>query len=178
MKTSNKHKAFTLVELLITLAIMAVIFVAVGTAFDAAFKSYDINHQVNKVNTSHRNIVHLLGSSLRTAWNDPAIQTINVTDEGKELSFTDSNGRVMVYRFDPESNCLMVSVDGSDESVVLDNISQNSSTPIFDLEYPPLASGFAAGTVSKVVINFSSSYDGMNKTIATSVIPRNIIYGK
>ncbi len=179
MKHTKINKGFTLIELLISLAIMAILFVAIGTAFDTAFKNYDSNVAMNKAETVHRNILHQLSSSLRTAFNDPDIAMITVSDGGNILAFTDASAKQMQYRYDPETSQLLLSIDGSDEYVLLDNISLVSeTTDIFTLVPPPLGSGFDDGTVGRVEINFRSDQGSVSKVVSTAVIPRNIVYGQ
>lgn len=179
MKKTSINKGFTLVELLISLAIMAILFVAIGSSFDMAFKSYEANTSMNDLNMVHRNIIHQLSSAIRTAYNDPEIATIEVSLDGNTLSLTDSNARELQYRYSPDTSQLLVSIDGGDEYVVLENISPvNSSTKVFILRNPPLGSGLASGTVGRVEINFRSTHNEIDKVISTAVIPRNVIYSR
>lgn len=178
IKYKRSASGFTLIEILIVMAIVATLFAAVGMAFDAAFKNYDANTEMNSLNTSHRNMMHQICSTIRTAWNDPDVASISVTTDGNRLTLTDSSGRVLGYRYIPQSVKMVVSVDGGAEATLMDNISQvDAVTDIFSTS-PPTESGFAVGTVGKVMINFRSSQGDNSKVISMAVVPRNILYSK
>ena len=177
VKRKTHNAGFTMIELLITLALMAMIFLAVGSAFDAAFTNYEVNSEYNSVNMSHRNIIHQITAAVRTAWNDPDEAEITVTMDGNSLSLTDSTGREILYRYEPDLASLLVSIDGGDEYLMLENVEPvDAGTDIFRLEDPPVGSGFVEGTVGKVIISFRVSSNGMSKVISTAAIPRNILY--
>ena len=182
MKTHKRKRqtaAFTLVEILITMAIMTILFVATGTAFDAAFKNYDANTKINSINTTHRNINHQFTSSIRSAWNDPDIAAISVSSSGNTLSFTDSGGRFIEYIYDVDQEKLTIQIDGGTPATLLENITPiDAATDIFSLSYPPASDGFSAGTVSKVTINFKTTYQNMSKNISVAAVPRNIVFGR
>jgi type II secretory pathway pseudopilin PulG len=70
----KKHKfseAFTIAELLITLAIMALLLAAVATAFNASAINFKENENMYKAITAARNTLLLMTSQIRTGLVDP-----------------------------------------------------------------------------------------------------------
>ena len=174
-----KQKGFTLIEILITMAIMTVLFVATGTAFDAAFKNYDANNALNTVNVTHRNITHQLTSYIRSAYNDPVEGTIEVSSNGNTLSFTNTVPQDIIYQYNDDSKSISMQIDAGTPSTILENVVPiDETTDIFTLYYPPASDGFPDGTVAKVAINFTISYAGITKDISVAAVPRNVVFGK
>ena len=182
LNPSSRHRrraGFTLIEILITMTIMTLLFVATGTAFDAAFKNYDANTTMNTINTTHRNINHQFTAAIRSSYNDPEDFLISVSSDGNTLNFTDSSKRDITYLYIANDKTLSAIIDSGAPAVILENVEPiNSTTDIFSLSYPPVSEGFPAGTVSKVSMNFKTSYSDMTKNISIAAVPRNVVFSR
>lgn len=67
----NNHYGFTLVELMITLAISAIIAVCVFTAYSVQSKSFSTQRQVSRIQQDMRGALYLMESDLLNACRDP-----------------------------------------------------------------------------------------------------------
>ena len=169
----------SLVEILVALAITALLLAATAAAFDAALSSYRINHDLSMVSMSTRNCLYQMTGTIRSAWNDPAVDTIEVNTDGTECSLVDAAGRDIIYRYDAGAGQLQVNVDGgADWYVFLDNVQPVvAGEPIFSTAAPQ-GGDFPAGTVGKVEIKFKTERGSARWTVSAAAVPRNVVYVK
>ncbi len=175
----RRCRGLSLVEILISLAITALLLIATATAFDAALKSYKANHDLAMVSVSARNSLHQMCSLMRSAWNDPDVATIDVSTDGTECSFTDASDRDIIYRYDADQQRMEVNLDGSaDWYVLMENV-----VPIEEGEHifassPPLVEGFAPGTVGRLEVRFKVNQCNASRPVSMAVVPRNVVYAQ
>jgi prepilin-type N-terminal cleavage/methylation domain-containing protein len=175
---SRRERGLSLVEVLISLSIVALLLVATGTAFNAAFTSYKENHDMATVSVSARNALHQMTSTIRSAWNtDPTVDpddAIYVTDTTCELR--NASGDIINYRYNAGEEKLEVSNDGeANWYTMVENVYPVSTDPndqaIF-VETPGLD-----GNVGRVEIRFMVSQDGLSRTVSAAAVPRNVLFG-
>jgi len=177
-RTHCRAAGLSLVEVLISLAIVAMLLTATGIAFDAALKNYKINHDMASVSVSARNALYQMTSTIRSAWNlDPATDpddAIYVAVDGMSCSLRDSSDREIIYRYDDASRELQVNIDGAAQwYVMVENVFPVMlGDSIFTATYTP--DGLL---VSRVEIRFQVSQEGLSRTISAAAVPRNILYG-
>ena len=188
LKWRRRCTGLSLVEVLIALAIAALLMTAVAMAFDAAFTSYKVNHDIAMSNMAARNSLYQITSTIRSAWNDPQYDIgggvtedrgIYVNSDGTECSFIDATGREIVYRYDAAAQQLKVNIDsGSKWYVYMNNVSPVAAgTPIFAATEPVFA-GFPPGTVGRVDIRFKVTEGTVAREVSASVVPRNLVYAE
>jgi len=167
-----------LIEVLLSLAIMALLLGATAVAFDAALKSYKVNHDLASVSVSARNAIHQMTTTLRSAWNDPSSDTIDVTDEGTQCMMVDAWGRNVGYRYSKLDFQLQATIDGGSHwYAMVENVHPVSvGEPIFTAT-DPQDGDFQTGTVGRVEIRFMVSQDGLSRTFSAAAVPRNVLYG-
>ena len=177
-KARRRCAGLSLVEILISLAITALLLTATAAAFDAALKSYRINHDLSMVSMSTRNCLYQMTSTIRSAWNDPP-DIIVVNGDGTECSLVDAVGRDIIYRYDTGAEQLQVNIDGGlDWYVFLDNVQPIApGEPIFAAGPPP-GGGFPSGTVGKVEIKFKTELGQAQWAVSAAAVPRNVVYVK
>ncbi len=110
--------AFTLVEVLLTLAIMGIVLAAVAVALQAALASYTANNRIAAVAQTGRAIMDRMSREIRTA--------ANVNSTSTSLTITpaaDAGGlTLIVYQFTGGQLHLIRTVNGAaDDSVILGN---------------------------------------------------------
>jgi len=173
----RRRSGLSMVEILISLAITALLLTATAIAFDAALTSYKANHDISMVNVAARNAVHQITSTIRSAWNDPDFDTIDVSDDGTECALVDSTARHIIYRYAADSQQLQMNINNGEQwYVLIDNIQPISDDePFFTATYADDAD-FAPGTVAQVEMRFIIGHGDVTRTIAAAAVPRNILY--
>jgi prepilin-type N-terminal cleavage/methylation domain-containing protein len=175
----RSRKGLCLVEVLMSLAIMAILLTATAVAFDAALENYTVNHNLAAVSVAARNALYQMSYIIRTAWNDPATDVITVNTAGTTCSLVDTYGRNVVYTYDAGAHQLKVSVDGgTTHHVMVDNVYPVTvGEKIFRASDPPTGTTFTSGTVGRVEIRFMISQEGVTRTFSQAAVPRNVLYG-
>ena len=117
MKYETKHRGrgFTLVEILIALAITAMLLTAVAVAFNASVINYTENESIYKTVNSVRQALFRMTSQLRTATaadpNAPSNECTLITAEGENLTYRYDSSAKILY--------LITNDDNSDGDYVL-----------------------------------------------------------
>lgn len=169
--------AFTLTELLIALTITALLLTATSVAFDAALTSYQSNQQMSLAGLAVRNVLNQMSTTMRSAWNDPAYDTIDVSNGGTQCSLVDSEGRVIIYRYVADSHQLEMNIDGADTwHVLLDGVWPCTANDMIFTAHEPTDSHFEDGTVGCIDIRFVVQREDISQPVAASIVPRNILY--
>jgi len=172
----------SIVEILIALSIAALLLTATAVAFDAAFNSYETNYDMSIAGISSRNALYQMCSNIRSVWNDPSTDIIDVSVDGTQCSFVDANGWEVEYRYDAASHQLQVRVDRhtgggwSNWFVMIEDVYPLAVGEKIFTDVAPEDPHFAVGTVGKVIIRFRVQRDNINQPITASAVPRNIIY--
>ena len=163
MKNIKYKLGFSLAELLIALAIAAMLLVAVAVAFNASATNYQQNEDIFKVVNSARQALCRITSQLRTANAVYPIAPIN------ECSFFTSTGQDITYRYNNVDNklYLITNYDLTDSDYVLcDNVTAMTFTKT------PTDDGLDCKSVQ---ISITVASDDVEKTIsAAAAIRRNL----
>jgi len=167
----------SLVEILIALSITALLLGATAVAFDAALTSYKANHDMAMASMGMRNCLYQMSSLIRSAWNDPDYDIIDVSTDGKEIAFVDASGREIIYQYDETSRQLKVNIDGGAQwYILLDNVHPVSDGDMIFSATDPEFGSFQDGTVGCVEIRFKRIEGDVTRGVSTAVVPRNIVY--
>jgi len=168
----------SLVEILIALSIAAMLLGATAVAFDAALTTYKANHDMAMASMGMRNCLYQMTSSIRSAWNDPDYDIIDVSTDGKEITFVDASGRHVTYQYDETNRQLKVNIAeiGAQWYVLLDNVFPVSVGDLIFTATEPDFGSFPAGTVGCVEIRFKRIEGDVTRGVSTAVVPRNIVY--
>ena len=174
----RRHPAgMTLPELLIALAITAILLAAVAVAFDAGLQNYSANQDLTVASRSARNALNRMAATIRSAWNDPHVDTIQISEDGAECALVDADGRDIVYFHDSDESRLELSIDGGDNwHVLLDGVHSLPGDDAVFTSVPCDDPDFAAGTVGRVEIRFQIEHGDTTYPVSTAVVPRNILF--
>lgn len=164
-KIANAKAGFTVAELLIALAISAILLVAVAVAFNASAVNYQQNEAIFKVVNSARQALFRMTSQLRTADavdpNAPNNECTMITSAGENITYRYSSGDSTLY--------LITNDDLSDSDYVLcDNVTAMTCTKTTEVVD-------AVTIVQSVQISITVASSNVEKTIsAAAAIRRNL----
>jgi len=165
MKNSKYKTGFTIAELLIALAISAMLLVAVAVAFNASAVNYQENEDIFRTINNARQALFRMTSQLRTS------SAVNPNAPSNECSMITAAGEDITYRYNNVDNklYLVTNYDLSDSDYVLcDNVTAMtfSKIPILTDDGPDSKS---------VQISITVASGNVQKTIsAAAAIRRNL----
>jgi len=161
----NTPAGFTLVEILMALAITAALLAAVAVAFNASVMNYDENEDIFKAVNSARQAVSRITTQLRTA------QAVDPNAPSNECTMITASGENITYRYDSTSNTLylITNDDPSDSDYVLcKSVDAATFTKYTFLDESTIK-------VRSVQISMTVSSNGVEQKVsAASVIRRNL----
>ena len=154
---------FTLVELLISLALLAMIMAAVGVAVHASAMNYKANENIFAAMSTARQATMRITSDLRTARGE-----VSDTDPPTQCSFYTADDRNITYRWNSADNTLYLdihSVDSTDSYVLCRNVTAMTFT----------RTPATGDPVRNVRLSMTVTVDGQSQTVASAaVIRRNM----
>ena len=158
----ENRAGFTLVELLLALAISAMLLAAVGVAFNASAMNYRENEEIFKTINHARQALFRMTSQLRTA------DGVAHDAPSNECTMFTSSGEDITYRFDSGDNklYLVTNDDPSDSDYVLcENVTAMTCTKNAVFEE-------TMWKVKSVQISLTVSSGDMERTIAAAAVVR------
>ena len=158
---NKRHKAgFTIVELLMALAIGVMLLVAVAAAFNASAVNYQENEDIfNTINAARQALLRIT-SQLRTSLPDPSAPS-------NECTLPTSGGDNITYRYDSGQNTLYLITNSDGQQYVLcENVAAMSFTKT------PTDDGLDCKSVQ---ISMTVASGNVQRTVSTAaVIRRNL----
>ena len=140
-RTVRRPRGFSLVELILSLAIVSALLVATFVALRVCFDSYRSTVEESSTQTVSRLVMHRVLAMVRTGEDfgpqpeDPR----QVTVFSDEVRFIDDDGQEIRIAFDETLGALTFAVDGGEAHVLLAGVERtvdgDSTVPPFTLEY-------------------------------------------
>ena len=164
-KIKNAKAGFTIVELLLALAIAGMLLAAIAVAINASAKNYQENEDTFKAVNSARQALFRITSQLRTAIavdpNAPSNECTMITAAGENITYRYNSGDSKLY--------LITNDDLSDSDYVLcDNVTAMTCAKTAELVDSVIV-------VKNVQISLTVASDDIKKTIsAAATIRRNL----
>lgn len=164
-KTIHRSRGFTLAEILVALAVMAILLTAIATAFNASVINYNENEDIYKAINGARQALFRITGQLRTATaadpNAPSNECTLITAEGENLTYRYDSSAKILY--------LITNDDLSDSDYVLcENVEAMTFSKTTVVED-------ALTKVKYVQIAMTVSAGGAHKDVsAAAVIRRNL----
>ena len=159
-RSARSKVGFTLVEILIAMALLAMLMAAVGVAVHASAVNYKANESIFKAMNTARQAMTRITSDLRTA------DAILGTDPPNQCSMFTADGRNITYRFNNTDSTLYLDINPSAGSYVL---CRNVTAMTFT-RTPP-----TGDPVRNVRILMTVEVGGVSQTVASAaVIRRNM----
>jgi prepilin-type N-terminal cleavage/methylation domain-containing protein len=151
MKNSKYKTGFTIAELLIALAISAMLLVAVAVAFNASAVNYQENEDIFRTINNARQALFRMTSQLRTA------DAVNPAAPNNECSFFTAAGENITYQFrNAENKLYLITNIDSNEYVLCDNVTAMTFTKTLtddglDCKSVQISMTVASGNVQKTI---------------------------
>lgn len=168
--TNRKPKAFTIIELLLSLALLAMLMTTVAFAFDASVKNYKANEGIYQtVNTGRQALLRVTGD-VRTAQGVAHIGTGGDANNTR-LSMITSGGKDITYRFDSAAGILYYDDNAAGNSYVL---CRNVTAATFNRALVPGTTTNAVRSVRMSMTLTDESGDLTQTVAAASLVRRNL----
>lgn len=167
LRKIKSKPAFTIVEMLLSLVIMAMVFAAVALAFNASAVNYSQNEAMFKAMNTGRQALLRITTEIRTA---QAVALIGpgADPDSSQCSILTSDGRNITYRYNSGNNTLYLDDNNASNSYVM---CDNVTAITFERTYVP----DDPSAVRNVRIFMTVSVDNLSQTLATAaVIRRNL----
>ena len=159
--TAKYSNGFTLVEVLISLAILAMLLTAAAIAFDASVMSHTENESLFKASNYARQALLRITTELRTA------SAVAVTEPAGQCSLVTANGSNITYRYDSDDSTLYLVTNDNltdDDYILCENVTAMTFTKATDPLDP--------GVVKNVQITITVSYRNASQTVSTAAVVR------
>ena len=140
LRAASIRCGFTIVELLLALAIASILLAAVATAFNASVINYRENEDIFKAINSARGALLRITSQLRTADavdpNSPANECTLITAGGDDVTYQYNNGDNKLYLIDNLSGSSYVLCDNvtamsfAKDTVIIESIEKVRSVQV------------------------------------------------
>jgi len=158
MKNNRCQTGFTIVELLLVLAITGMLLAAVAVAFNASVINYRENEEIFKTINNARQALLRMTSQLRTGyWVDPDAPN-------NECSFFTADGQDLTYEYRSADNKLyLITNSDSQEYILCENVTLMNfiKTPTLD-----------GSDCKSVQISMMVQSGDMQRTMSTAVVIR------
>lgn len=162
-KARSVAKSFSLVELLIALAVSVILLAAIATAFKASAVNYQENEDIFKtVNTARQALIRMT-NDIRTA------TAVSVSEPTYQCSLITAQGADITYRYNSGDNKLYLVTNGdtSDPDYVLcENVSAMSFSKETALDE------FSVEYVKSVQISITATSGNDSRTVSAAALVR------
>jgi len=163
IRHTNCRRGFSLAELLISLAVMAMLLTAVALAFNASVINYGENEDIFRAVNNARQALLRVTSQIRTADavdpSSPVNQCSLITADGEDITYSYNSADDTLYLIDNSSG---------DNYVLCDNVIAMTFTKITGVEE-------SVTYVKSVQVSITvASGDAQQKVSAAAVVRRNL----
>ncbi len=163
-RSSRSKVGFTLVEIIIALALLAMLMAAVGVAVHASAVNYKANENIFIAMNTARQAVMRITSDLRTGW------AVSGVDPPTQCSFYTADDRNITYRFNSADNTLYLDINNNEGNVEDSYVLCRNVSAMTFTRTPP-----TGDPVRNVQISMTVTVGGVSQTVASAaVIRRNM----
>ena len=157
-KISRQVAGFTIAEVLVCLAIFALILTAVATAFSAAGNNYNQNRDMSDAMNTARLALTRMTTEMRSA------KAIADDDPAGQCSIITSNSEDVVFRYNSGDKKLYIDKNGNSYTLC-ENVENLTFTPHTD----------AHGNVKSVEMSITVKPGARSETMSSAVVLRKMI---
>ncbi len=161
MRNTRNKRGFTIVELLLALAIGAMLLVAVAAAFNASAMNYQENEAIfNTINTARQALLRMT-SQLRTS------EGVDPNSPAKECSFYTSAGEDITYQYrSADKKLYLITNSDGQEYVLCDNVADMTFDSTSEVNDEGLL------VCKSVQIFITVEYGNLQRTVSSAVVIR------
>ena len=150
MRNKRYHRGFTIVEMLIALAITAILLTAIAVAFNASIINYTENQNIFKAINSVRQALSRITTQVRTGMVDPN----NISDQTR-CKVLCADGSTVTYRYESVEQKLYLDASGVNH-LLCDNVAamtfkKDNGTPTGDVKSVQISMTVVSGDVRQTV---------------------------
>jgi len=150
MRNTKHNRGFTIVEMLIALAITAILLTAIAVAFNASIINYTENQNIFKAINSVRQALSRITTQVRTGMVDPN----NISDQTR-CKVLCADGSTVTYRYESGAQKLYLNTGGTDH-LLCDNVTamtfkKDNGTPTGDVKSVQISMTVVSGDVRQTV---------------------------
>ena len=145
MQNKRYHRGFTIVELLIALAITAILLTAIAVAFNASIINYTENQNIFKAINSARQALTRITTEVRTGWVDQN----NIDDQTQCKVFCADGSSIVTYRY--ENGKLYLNDHVLCDNVTAMTFKKDKSTTTNDVKSVQISMTVVSGDVRQTV---------------------------
>lgn len=164
LRKTKSNAGFTLVEVLLSLAILGMLLAAVALAFNASAVNYSQNEAMFKAMNTARQALLRITTEIRTA-DDVGIIPDDDPDNS-QCSILTSDSRNITYRYNSANNTLYLDDNLTSSSYVM---CENVTAMTFKRTTVP---GSDPAAIRSVRISITVVADGLSQTLATAAVVR------
>ena len=177
--TGPNKSGFTMVEVLISLTILATLMAAVAFAFDASVTNFQVNRGIYETVNTARQALLRITNDLRTA-NIVALDADDSPDQNTQISLITNNGNDITYRLDNTDNTLYYVDNTSGNSYALCKNVTATTTPFINRTEHTIDRDNGAGGVDtiwavrdvRIVLTVTDKTGEISKTLAAATLVR------
>lgn len=167
MKKTNIKSGFTIIEILMSLVILAMLMAAVAVAFDASIVNFQANEGISKTMNTARAALLRMTTELRTAQGVAIIGTGGDPDSS-QCSLMTHDGRDITYRFAANENILYLDDNIGGNSYAL---CRNVTEATFERAVVPGSSPAAIRNV-RIALTIADDLGKTTQTLAAAAVMR------
>lgn len=165
LRKTKSNAGFTLVEVLLSLAILGMLLAAVALAFNASAVNYSQNEAMFKAMNTARQALLRITTEIRTA-DDVGIIPDDDPSDYSQCSILTSDSRNITYRYNSANNTLYLDDNLTSSSYVM---CENVTAMTFKRTTVP---GSDPAAIRSVRISITVVADGLSQTLATAAVVR------
>lgn len=177
----SRRRGLGMIELLISLSIIAGLLTATAMALNASFMAYGVNQQQASLMQQARVAMHRVASSIRTtdahAPDDSALAddfSAGQTVVGTAIAMIDASGADVIYRFDAANRRVLAIIDGKSHTLA-------TGVDAFSVRMEPMRSpaalktGSACDLLKRATITLAIRSDAGNSLAGEHSGPQTIV---
>jgi len=150
MRNKRYHRGFTIVEMLIALAITAILLTAIAVAFNASIINFNENQNIFKAINGARQALSRITTQVRTG----LVDQTNISDQTR-CKVLCADGSTVTYRYESDEQKLYLNTSGVNhllcDKVTAMTFKKDSNTPTGDVKSVQISMTVVSGDVRQTV---------------------------